>query len=270
MFRWSTVDETYVQLALRRGETVPVVEIDLLRQLPDGLWSSWFEQSNYWPWRPNKDSLPTPAVQMWLPSDITLEGLPFQLMEGTPPLIFDTAPPQAYIHLTVSAHAASHGQVRVTEWQYIYPLRHTLDDPCARLELLQDVGDYARTRRINRHMIEQERLNGSEHLCKGTWSSCNHISSSIINHPVDPATGERKLLAGCQKRPPRPMQEWVSIEGILINLSKPPRHGVAYFLRNIFSSVVMLCMHDPIHWSVEQQSMWTPFGTWFGSTCGKY
>lgn len=30
------------------------------------------------------------ADQMWLPSDITLEGLPFQLMEGTPPLIFET------------------------------------------------------------------------------------------------------------------------------------------------------------------------------------
>ena len=66
------------------------------------------------------------------------------------------------------------------------------------------------------------------------------------------------------------MQEWVSIEGILIDLSKSPRHGVAYFLWNIFLSVIMLRMHDPIHWSVEQQSMWTPFGTWFGSTCGKY
>lgn len=230
MFRWSTVDETYVQLALRRGETVPVVEIDLSRQLPDASWSSWFEQSNYCPWGPNKDSLPTPAVQMWLPSDITLEDLPFQLMEGTPPLIFDTAPPQAHIHLAVSAYAASHGQVRVTEWQYIYPLRHTLEDPCARLELLQDVRDYARTRGINRHMIEQKRLNGSEHLCKGTWSSCNHISSSIINHPVDPATGNEKCWLDVKNDHPG----WVSIEIFLINLSKAPCHGVAIFLWNIF------------------------------------
>ena len=150
------------------------------------------------------------------------------------PDIWDTAPPQAYIHLTVSAHAASHNHVRVTERQYVYPLRHTLEDPCARLELLQDVGDYARTRGINRHMIEQKRLNGSEHLCRATWSSCNHISSSIINHPVDPATGERELLAGCQKQPTRPMQEWVSIEGILINLSKAPRHRVGYFFVEYF------------------------------------
>jgi len=40
----------------------------------------------------NKTKMKTAPVadQMWLPSDITLEGLPFQLMEGTPPLIFET------------------------------------------------------------------------------------------------------------------------------------------------------------------------------------